>query len=59
MQGFKSNDVFSLIRLTHLVLVLPSYRNQSTDLLCKSVDWFLYESNTGSKWVMVPPSIEQ
>ena len=26
--------------------VLPSYRNQSTDLHSKSIDWFLYESNT-------------
>ena len=23
--------------------VLPSYGNQSIDLLCKSIDWFLYE----------------
>ena len=21
----------------------PSYRNQSIDLLCKSIDWFLYD----------------
>ena len=27
--------------------VLPSYRNHSIDLLCKSIDWFLYECNTG------------
>ena len=25
-----------------------SYRNQSIDLLCKSIDWFLYEGNTGT-----------
>ena len=25
--------------------VLPSYRNQSNDLLCKSIDWFLHEGN--------------
>ena len=31
--------------------VLPSYRNQSIKMLCKSVDWFLYEGNTGSWWV--------
>ena len=31
--------------------VLPSYRNQSIGLLCKSIDWFLYEENTGIKWV--------
>ena len=23
----------------------PSYRNQSIDLICKSVDWFLYDRN--------------
>ena len=34
--------------LTHYVLVLPSYRNQSIDLLCKSIDWFLYQGNTGT-----------
>ena len=27
--------------------VLPLYRNQSIDLQSKSVDWFLYEGNTG------------
>ena len=31
--------------------VLLSYRNQSIDLLCKSIDWFLYEGNIGIKWV--------
>ena len=25
--------------------VSPSYRNQSIDLLCKSIDWFLYDGN--------------
>ena len=39
---------YKLVRtfLNHLVLVLLSYRNQSIDLLCKSVDWFLYEGNS-------------
>ena len=27
-------------------LVLPLYRNSPLDLLCKSVDWFLYNGNT-------------
>ena len=27
--------------------VLSSYGNQSVDLLCKLIDWFLYEGNTG------------
>ena len=31
--------------------VLPSYRNQSVDLLSKSIDWFLYEGNSGIQWV--------
>ena len=22
---------------------VPSYQNQSTDVLCKSMDWFLYD----------------
>ena len=26
--------------------VLPSYRNQSINLLCKSIDLFLYEGNS-------------
>ena len=28
--------------------MLPSYRNQSIDLLCNSIDWFLFEGNTGT-----------
>ena len=32
--------------LTQYVPVFPSYRNQSIDLLRKSIDWFLYEGNT-------------
>ena len=31
--------------------LLPSCRNQSIDLLCKSTVWFLYESITGTEWV--------
>ena len=31
--------------------VWPSYTNQSFDLQCKSIDWFLYEGNTGISWV--------
>ena len=31
--------------------MLPSHRNQSIDLLCRSIDWFLYEGNTGILWV--------
>ena len=27
--------------------LLPSYRNQPIDLYSKSIDWFLYEGNTG------------
>ena len=26
---------------------VPSYRNQSTDFLCKSIDWFLYGGKSG------------
>ena len=31
--------------------VLPPYRNQSLDLLCKSIHWFLYKRNNGTEWV--------
>ena len=31
--------------------LLPSNRNQSIDLLRKSIDRFLYEGNTGIHWV--------
>ena len=30
--------------------MLPSHRNKSIDLLCKSIDWFLYEGNIGCQW---------
>ena len=33
--------------LTHVSSVLCSWRNQSIDLHCRSVEWFLYESNIG------------
>ena len=31
--------------------MLLSYRNQSSDLEYKSIDWFLYEDNIGLIWV--------
>ena len=31
--------------------MLFSYRNHSIDMLCKSINWFLYEGKTGLKWV--------
>ena len=31
--------------------MLLSYRNQSTDLAYKSIDWFLYECYIGLIWV--------
>ena len=33
------------------MLVLPSYRHQSNDLHSNSIDWYLYEGNTGTWWV--------
>ena len=44
-RGMKFINFVSI--LTHQTPVLPSYRNQSIDLRSKSVDWFLYENNTG------------
>ena len=35
------------VLLTHEMQMLSSYRNQSIDLDSKSIDWFLYEGNTG------------
>ena len=35
-------------------IMLPSYRNQSIDLHSKSIDWLLYEGNTGTLWVNHP-----
>ena len=37
--------------LTHIRPVSHSYRNPSTDLPCRSIDWFLYECDTGLIWV--------
>ena len=33
--------------LAYFSLVLPLHRNHPIDLLHKSVDWFLYNGNTG------------
>ena len=30
---------------------LLAYRNQLIDLQSKSIDWFLYDGNTGIQWV--------
>ena len=30
------------LRVVNPLSVLPSYKSQSIDLLCKSIDWFLY-----------------
>ena len=32
------------------VVVLQLYRNHPTDLLRKSMEWFLCNGNTGLKW---------
>ena len=42
-----TNNKASYKKLTHLMPKLPSYRNHSTDLLCKSIDWFIYDGNYG------------
>ena len=34
--------------LNPLSKMLPSYKNQFIDLHNKSIDWFLYEGNTGT-----------
>ena len=42
---------FAQIHRNHFSPVLPLHRNQSIDLLCKSMDWFLINSSTGLKWI--------
>ena len=37
--------------LTHFRSMLHSYRNHSTDLAWKPIDWFLHESNISLTWV--------
>ena len=45
---FDKKQSFTYIILTHKLPVMPSYRrNESIDLHSKSIDWFLYEGNTG------------
>ena len=39
------------IPVNHIWSMLHSYRNQSIDLQCKSIEWFLFENNTGVIWV--------
>ena len=47
-QIYKEKVVFNIKKnLAYFSLVLPLYRNRPIDLLCKSVDWFLYNGNTG------------
>ena len=40
-----------------MVPMLPSYRNQSIDFLCKSFDWFLYEGNAGIYYSLMDQEI--
>ena len=35
-------------KLNPLITSVPLYRNKSIDLHSKSIDWFLYEGNTGT-----------
>ena len=42
-----------LNHLTFFMPMFPPYRNQSIDLQCKSIDWFLYEGKVGMKKVKV------
>ena len=40
-----------MVYLTHFSSALLLRRNQSIDSHSKSMDWLLYDSNTGLKWV--------
>ena len=37
--------------VTHFCYMFSLYRNQSIDLHCKPMDWFLFDENIGPKWV--------
>ena len=41
--------VSALYHFNSFVKEVPSYRNQSIDLLCKSMDWFLYDRDLRHK----------
>ena len=43
--------IFARIGLTHFSPMLRLYRSQFIDLHCKVVDLFIYNRNTGLKWV--------
>ena len=38
------------LNTTNIIPVLLLYRNQSTDFHCKSMEWCLFDCNTGWKW---------
>ena len=40
-----SSGKLCIINSLKAPLNVPSYRNQSIDLLCKSIEWFLYDGN--------------
>ena len=42
---------FRVEAVTFFMPMFPAYRNQSIDLQCTSIDWFLYERNIGMKKV--------
>ena len=43
-----NNLVYAPVYLNRKLFVLPSCRNQSINLLCKSIDCSLYEGNSGT-----------
>ena len=47
-----------MISLTHASQGPVSYRNQHIDLLCKSMDWFLYDRNLRSERANAVRNIE-
>ena len=43
--------MYALLKNGDVIMpVFRSHRNQSIDLLCKLIDWFLYEGNIGTYW---------
>ena len=45
--SLQESSAFGRICKWSITSKLSSYRNQPTDLLCKSIEWFLYNDNFG------------
>ena len=47
---FGIHNIISFVT-NNFSLMKTQYRNQSIDLLCKSIDWFLYDKDLSHNWL--------